>query len=224
MCKNIQEYKQHGPTCAIACSMMIMNYYGYMDSCNRLIEKKLYNRYKSKYMDGAHYSGVASFLARNGIKVELLHSEQTYFSNEKGFIPDKDYKYIYQEYTDFIRNNKNKNLNIKCNVDINMSFIRKKLEEGKLVMLAGNIGKNLHSILICGYKDKDFIVCDPLIQGKKIISNDELTQYMKTPIGSWCIVTEKENKEVDKLLEKCQAYQQEADDFLKLKYNNRNEK
>lgn len=211
MCKDIKLYRQHGPTCAIASSMMLMNYYGVMDKCNRLVERELYRKYKSKLIDGAHFSGIARYLQKKGINVELLHSESQYFSNNKGYIPNMEYKYILNEYKSFIENSDVKTF---CNVNINPDFIHKALENGKIIMLAGNSGKELHSILVCGYNNNQFFVCDPLMKEKKLISCEELKKYMDTPIGKWCIVSEKQNEKVDRLLEACPKFQMQADEIL----------
>lgn len=162
MCKNIKLYRQHGPTCAIASLMMLMNYYGVIDKCNRLIERELYRKYKSKLIDGAHFSGIAYYLQKNRIDVELLHSESQYFSNNKGYMPEMEY--ILNEYKEFIENS---NIKTYCNVNITPDFIRKELEDGKLIMLAGNAGKELHSVLVCGYNNNQFFICDPLLKERK---------------------------------------------------------
>ena len=201
MCKDIKLYRQHGPTCAIASSMMLMNYYGVMDNCNRLIERELYRKYKSKLIDGAHFSGIAHYLQKNGIDVKLLHSESVYFSNNKEYIPDME----------FIENS---NVETFCNVNINPDSIHKALENGKVIMLAGNTGKELHSILVCGYNNNQFFICDPLMKEKKLITCEELEKYMDTPIGKWCIVSEKKNEKVDRLLQACPNFQIQADEIL----------
>ena len=81
-------------------------------------------------------------------------------------------------------------------------------------MLAGNTGKELHSILVCGYNNNQFFICDPLMKEKKLITCEELEKYMDTPIGKWCIVSEKKNEKVDRLLQACPNFQIQADEIL----------
>lgn len=59
MKKNIKIYKQKGNTCAIACMLMVLEYYKIISKSNWLYEKKYYNFYKSKYVDGTPFSALA---------------------------------------------------------------------------------------------------------------------------------------------------------------------
>ena len=59
MDKNIYPYKQKGDTCAIACMMMVLEYYYIMDKANWYDEKRLYRIYGFKYMTGTPFSALA---------------------------------------------------------------------------------------------------------------------------------------------------------------------
>ena len=61
------------------------------------------------------------------------------------------------------------------------------MQNGNLIILAGQLSKSFHAILISGYEEDKFIVCDPLYKNKQIRSADELTDFMNTGIGKWFI-------------------------------------
>ena len=111
-------------------------------------------------MDGAHYSGIANLLARQGLNVKLLHSEKTFFKNENNFIPDS-YNELLDEYKQYLRNVNGEKLDVKCGVNINEKLLKEALQNNNLILLAGTQGEFLHSIVICGYENNRFIICNP---------------------------------------------------------------
>ena len=59
MDKDVRPYKQRGDTCAIACMMMVLEYYKVIPKANWYDERRLYRLYGSKYMDGTPFSALA---------------------------------------------------------------------------------------------------------------------------------------------------------------------
>ena len=102
MKKEIKPYKQTGPTCAIACMMMVLHYNGLLDSYSNEEETRLYEMYKSKSMGGTPFSALAFHLGKSGLKTELYHSEKNYFSNEKKLISEYIFNYALEEYKEYI--------------------------------------------------------------------------------------------------------------------------
>ena len=79
MDKDIKPYKQRGDTCAIACLMMVLEYYQIMDKANWYDEKRLYKVYGSKYMAGTPFSALAFHLSKNGLDTTIYHSDINLF-------------------------------------------------------------------------------------------------------------------------------------------------
>lgn len=77
--KNIIPYKQTGNTCAIACMLMVLEYYNIIPKANYLYEKKYYKSYHSKYTIGTPFSALAWHFSKNDLYTELIHSEQNFF-------------------------------------------------------------------------------------------------------------------------------------------------
>lgn len=214
--KNVKAYKQHGPTCAVCSLLMALNYYDKINTPNRLMERELYKRYKSTYMDGAHYSGIANQLVRQGLNVKLLHSEKGLFKNEKNYIPDS-FEQLLSEYKQYLRNIDKEKFDVECGVDINEETLKDALQNNNLVLLAGTQGEFLHSIVICGYENDKFIICDPQSNEKEKVANKEIKEFMDTPIGKWCIVVNNQSSEKDDLIKACDLYYKQAKNFLNYK-------
>ena len=73
MNKNVKPYKQRKDTCAIACMMMVLEYYGVIEKANWYDERRLYRIYGSKYLSGTPFSALAFHLAKNCLKTTIYH-------------------------------------------------------------------------------------------------------------------------------------------------------
>ena len=73
-------------------------------------------------------------------------------------------------------------------INVNIKLLKEKLSNNNLIMLAGKIDNIYHSILLSEYVDNGFIVHDPLDKDKKIMSYNEINNYMNTNIGKWFII------------------------------------
>ena len=80
-------------------------------------------------------------------------------------------------------------------VSINVDILKQKLQEGNLVILAGEISGVYHAILLTGYDNKMFSVCDPLYKTKQGRTFEEIKNYMNTSIGKWFIAVNNKTKE-----------------------------
>lgn len=187
--KGIRPYKQKGMTCAISCMLMVLEYYKIIDKANKLYERKYYHDYHSKYMEGTPFSAVASHLAKQGLKVELCHLEKELFTNDKKTLSDYVFEESLKEYINYLDLAKKRGATIKVGEKIDCDFLKEKLDEDNLIILAGEYENYLHAILLTGYnEDNNFIVCDPLYKEKQIRTSKEIEEFMDTPIGKWCIV------------------------------------
>lgn len=189
---DIKPYKQRGMTCAIACMLMILEYYKEIPKAAWQYEQRYYKCYHSYYMEGTPFSALAWHFAKNNFETEIIHSERNIFKKDNNMLTNDVYEKTMDEYKDFLIKAQQKGTKIINGITINAKLIKDKLEEGKLIILAGvSDNKYLHAILIYGYNDNKFIVCDPLYKQKKIKSFYEIEEFVKTPIGSWLLAVKK---------------------------------
>ncbi len=191
MRKVIKSYRQRGDTCAIVCMLMVLEYYGLIFEINKYYEEKYYRIYKSKYMGGTPLSALAWHFVKNGLNTEIVHSNKEIFNNDKGFIDESIYVDLMEEYKMFLNQAKNVGARIRNGVDVNIGLIREKLDEGYFVILAGEVEKTLHTVLISEYRNNVYVVCDPLYKDKQLWSEDEVIKFMNTDIGKWGLFVKK---------------------------------
>ena len=191
--KNIKPYKQNGMTCTICCMLMIYEYYKIIDKPNKLYEREYYRKYKSKYIDGVHYSIVAYQFAKKGLKVKLLHSEKTYFNNSSIYLDNSIFNCLMKEYITYTNAALKEGAEVIKGININSKLLKKYLNNDNLIILAGQVNNILHSVLLIGYENNKFIVCDPLFKEMQYRTSDEIDLFMNTPIGKWCIIVSRFN-------------------------------
>lgn len=187
MKKNIKHYKQRGNTCAICCMLMVLSCYNVIDKINWYDERRLYRIYKSKYIDGVPFSAILYHLSKNNLDVSIYHSENNLFKNSNVF-NDETFELLLNEYNVFLDNAIKYGAKVYKGVNVNIKLLKEKLSENNLIMLAGKIDNIYHSILLSEYVDNGFIVHDPLDKDKKIMSYNEVNNYMNTNIGKWFII------------------------------------
>lgn len=184
--RNIKPYKQHGMTYAISCMLMVLEYYKIIPKASYLYEQKYFKSYRSKYTLGTPFSALAWHFSKNGLKTELIHSEKEIFINS---IYDEDtFNSLMNEYKSYMNDAINKGCIVRNGIDINYDLLKQNLDNDKLIILAGQVNGILHAILLIGYENDKFIVCDPLYKQKQIMSLDEINNFMNIPIGKWCII------------------------------------
>ncbi len=184
---DINHYKQRGNTCAICCMLMVLNYYNVIDKISWYDERRLYRTYKSKYIDGVPFSAILYHLSKNNLDVSIYHSENNLFRNNNVF-NDETFDLMLNEYNEFLDNAIKYGAKVYKGVNINNKLLKEKLSENNLIILAGIVDNIYHSILLSEYVDNGFIVHDPLDKDKKIMSYNEINNYMNTNIGKWFIV------------------------------------
>lgn len=194
MNKNVRPYKQRGDTCAIACMMMVLEYYKKIDKANWYDERRLYKIYGSKYISGTPFSALAYHMSKNGLNVVIYHKDINLFSNNKRVLDNYDFELAMNEYKENLNIAEKNGTKVINGIDININLLKDKLEEDNLIILAGEISGRYHAILLIGYDGRGFIVCDPLYKEKQIRTFDEIEDYMDTSIGKW-FITVKDNSE-----------------------------
>lgn len=187
---NVNCYRQRGNTCAIACMLMVLEYYQMIPKASWLYEKKYYKNYRSYYMEGTPLSAIAWHFAKNGLDVEIVHSEKELFKNN-GFMSESLFEITKKEYQEFLELAKGKGAVVSNGVNIDINFLKEKLMEERFAILAGQLGKILHTILLIGYEEDKFVVCDPLDKEWNFKTNKEISDFMNTSIGKWCVIVKK---------------------------------
>ena len=185
--KNIKPYKQNGNTCAICCMLMIYEYFNIINKPNKLYEREYYRKYKSKYINGVHYSLVTYQFAKKGLKVKLIHSEKNMFKNNNYF-DNKLFNNLMEEYNSYINAALEEGTELENGTIINVNLLKEYLNNDNLIILAGQVNNILHSILLIEYENNKFIVCDPLFKEIQYRTSNEIELFMNTPIGKWCII------------------------------------
>ena len=190
MRKKLRFYKQHSmETCGPACMLMLLDLYGKIEYPTVKQEMKLYSLYRSKAFKGVNGAAIANCLSKNGLNVHLAHSSAEMMDNRDGYFADELYAALLEEYRAETAKCDGK-IDISAGVGITCDTLRQELEAGKQIILETIIPGDadgihdhvLHWVVVYGYEDDLFSVCDPLSSKIKLTSK-ELEQYMDTPIG-----------------------------------------
>lgn len=181
-------YKQRGNTCAIACMLMVLEYYKIIPKADWIYERKYYKTYKSRYIEGTPFSALAWYLSKNGLDIEIIHSDKNVFNNEKEVLSKQTFTNTMNEYLQYLNDASRMGTKINNGISLTSELLKEKVLNKNMIILAGVTNSFLHAILICGYKNNKFIVCDPLHKNKQEKSDEEINIFMNTPLGKWCIV------------------------------------
>lgn len=211
MDKDVRPYKQKGDTCAIVCMMMILEYYGVIEKADWQKERMYYRGFKSRCLPGTPFAALAWFMANSGLEVNIIHSSENIFDNSDEYVPESTFNSAMREYNDYLKEAEEVGAGIQNGVDFDTAFLKKQLENDNLVMLAGQRGVALHAILLTGYDEDGFIVCDPLRKQKQKLTEEEMEKFMNTPLGKWCISVNKQKKKTDDLLKETNSYKESAE-------------
>lgn len=187
MDKNVRPYRQRGDTCAIACMLMVLEYYKIIPEANWYDERRLYRIYKSKYMDGTPFSALTFYMAKKGLDTTIYHENKDLFTNSQKLIDDKVFELAMKEYKEYIKYAENSGAKVVNGIEITINTLKQKLQEGNLIILAGEIFDKFHAILLTGYDQDGFKVCDPLSKTKQNRTIEEINKFMNTRIGKWFI-------------------------------------
>ena len=214
MDKNVRPYKQKGDTCAIACMMMVLEYYKVINKANWYDEKRLYKIYGSRYMSGTPFSAIAFHMAKNGLDTTIYHENINLFNNDHGIFSSEDFQLAMNEYKEYLSFAEKKGTKIINGINININILKEKLQEGNLIILACEVAGGYHAILLTGYDESSFKVCDPLYKDKQTRTFIEIEKYMNTSIGKWFITVNDKTKEKENLINSLDKFSDEAEKLM----------
>ena len=187
MDKNVKPYKQKGDTCAIVCMLMVLEYYKKIEKINWYEERRLYRIYGSKYMSGTPFSAIAYHMSKNGLNTTIYHEDKNLFNNNKNVMDKNLFDLAMNEYKEYLTYAEKEGTRILNGIKIDVNILKEKLQEGNLIILAGSIENIYHAILLTGYDNENFKVCDPLYKTKQTRTYNEIEQFINTDIGKWFI-------------------------------------
>ena len=185
--KNVKPYKQKGDTCAIVCMLMVLEYYKKIEKINWYEERRLYRIYGSKYMSGTPFSAIAYHMSKNGLTTTIYHEDNNLFNNNKNIMDKNLFDLAMNEYKEYLTYAEKEGTRILNGIKIDVNILKEKLQEGNLIILAGSIKNIYHAILLTGYDNENFKVCDPLYKTKQTRTYNEIEQFINTDIGKWFI-------------------------------------
>lgn len=191
MDKDVKPYKQRGNTCAVVCMMMLLEYYKIIPKADWQKERMYYRGFRSKYMEGTPFAAMAWFMTNKGLDVKMIHSENDLFKNENEYIENNIFNLAVEEYKDYVDKAVAIGAKIENGVDFHCEDIKRKLENDGFVILSGMVNNYLHAVLVTGYDETGFIICDPLYKQKQHRTFEEVEEFIKTPIGKWCLYVSK---------------------------------
>ena len=212
--KNVKPYRQTGLTCAIVCMLMTLEYNKLIDNITEEEERRLYGKFHSKYLDGTPFSALAMYLSEKGLETELIHNDINMFNNEKKFISNYIFDLSVEEYKEYLNKAKENGTKVLNGVNINHDILKKKLDDGNLLIIAGKHGYDLHAILICGYEDDNFIVCDPLYNEKQKRSFEDIDEFMDAFVGKWFLSVGGQKKNKKDLMNNLDYFNFKANEYL----------
>lgn len=194
MKRKIRFFRQHSlETCGISCILMALDAFGRVQYPTVKQERKLYAIYRCKAFKGTLGAAIADCLSKNRLHVEAFHSSPCYLDNRDSYYEDSLYREMLQEYTQTIESIADRAA-VAAGFRFTPDWYREKLDAGWLLIVQcivpGNAdgihSETLHWILMYGYDERDFLVCDPL-SCKIRLSESELERYTDTPVGSICV-------------------------------------
>lgn len=197
----VRFFKQHsGETCGISCVQMALDAFG-VDFPTVQKERKYYNMYGSRATRGTLGAAIAYVLSRKGLDVRLVHQSKELVENRGNYFPEDEYRDILCEHISYIERAEGA-FPVETGVPVTLERLRKELDEERLVILQilvdGSIdsrhSKSMHWVLLYGYEDSGFLVCDPAC-GKCIFTDEEMRECMETPFVSSFISVGKKKEE-----------------------------
>ena len=196
MRKKIRFYKQHTmETCGPACMLMLLDLYRRVEYPTPKQEAKLYSLYRSSAFKGVNGAAIADGLSKNNLEVTLFQSFHNKMDNRDDYYSEELYESLQREYHAALGKCTDR-INLITDAVITCELIKQELDSGKQIILQCIVPGNadgihdhtLHWIVVYGYEEDEFLVCDPL-SSKIRITEKALENYMDTPIGRICVVT-----------------------------------
>lgn len=213
--KQVKLWRQHGPTCSAACFVAVANHFG-VGELSENFEFAVAQASCSRYITGQHYSGIASQAVEVGLEAVLLHSSPHFFSNRTGFFSADLFEALVREYRSHLSQVENSPLlTVRCRVRFTKKMLRKYLEQGYLVVVAGMLeGGVFHSKLLVGYNPAGFLVVDPLRSRVQQECYADVERFMETKIGQWAIALRPNQAPVRRFLAQAPIFQDKARQYL----------
>ncbi|MBP3685119.1 MAG: hypothetical protein J6J12_09210 [Oscillospiraceae bacterium] len=183
-------------TCGICCALMLLDLYGRTMYPTPKQKHMLYDNYGSKAFKGTTGAALADLLAKNGLRVRLLHSSPDMMDNRDGYFTPDIFEPFLQEYHQKAAECEGR-VEIQTGAEINCEVLKQELHRGRKLILQcivpgdadGIHDHTLHWVVVSGCQGDIFRVCDPE-KSVRFLTGEEMEDYMNTPIGRICLVVE----------------------------------
>ncbi len=213
MVKNVTPFRQSTPyTCGAASLTMILHHLE-LTELSVKTEHAIYEASAAKLIPGTHFSGLQKYADCHGLETQLIHSESGMFQNGNAYLDPETFSALMAEYQGFI-DNCGPCAVVRNGVPITPELITSLLNDDYLVILAGMCGM-LHAVVVSGYNQHGFVVCDPLSRKQENWSSGQMRRFSSTPIGSWLLAIRKNQSARTNLLKSLPQFEREAKGFLK---------
>lgn len=176
-------------TCGICCALILLDLYGKTEYPTPKQKHKLYDLYRWETFKGTTGPALAQLLAWNGLHVRLLQSFRDLPENRDGYFSPELYELLKQEWHTRAAAC-GENVQFETCADLSCDTLKQELEKGRQVIVQTLIPGNadgihdhtLHWIVVYGYRDDTFLVCDPN-STMTYFTREEMAAYIDTPIG-----------------------------------------
>lgn len=206
--------RQSGPTCSAACAVMVIDFFGAKVIEQRSAERQIAARSASRHIEGQHFAAIANELALTGLEVILVHSKDPFVNGEMFYAAE--FECLMKEYAQYLERAISNGVVVENNAIFDRARLKQFLEQGYLIILAGEIGwKVLHAKLLTGYNDDGFMVIDPLYGRHRCDEYGYIDKFMSTKIGSWFIAVKKNEEAVEMLKANLKVFSEVARSHLR---------
>lgn len=180
-------YKQStGFTCAPSALLMIINHFKQKFKLTRKNEFDIWLKTAVLPTRGSSIYALASYAYRRGINAEIIVGELGYKFPDYRFKGYKKDEVELAEYVSEIYYKKAKKLGINIlEKDYTVTKIKNLIKKGKILLLRVDAGVIRGSspisnyVVVCGYKNKKFIINDPM-QGQIKVSEDDMKESLNS--------------------------------------------
>lgn len=117
----------------------------------------------------------------------IYHENKEQFRNDQRTMDNDEFKFAMSEYKEYLKYAENKGAKVINGVNITINLLKQELQDGNLVILAGQVIGGYHAVLLTGYDEYGFKVCDTLYKTKQNRTFNEIENFMNTGIGKWFI-------------------------------------
>lgn len=217
MLKEMEHFAERpSGSCSSAALCMTLRHVG-VEGVDETTLREMHERVKAKHGNGELFSKLAIEARWYGLDTELLHSAEELFSNDAHLLPDETFDALVAEYTQALEQAVALGAKSLQGVSIDTAALRTYLDDGYVIMLAGQRSDgSLHTVLVNGY-DGDLLLYHDPDEPKvtKETQSGEPEAFSKTGVGSWLLAVRKDRRMINRLTDSLDEFNEKAREYLK---------